>query len=126
VRKMNKEPSKKLTKRSLPGGVKISVKASQAKKGEDIIVLFLSEISSFTDFFIIMHGNSSRQNFALYENIAMELKKKNVTPLSIEGKKNAEWILMDYGSFIIHIFSEKAREYYSLEKLWGDAPKITY
>lgn len=123
---MNKEPSKKLTKRSLPGGVKISVKASQAKKGEDIIVLFLSEISSFTDFFIIMHGNSSRQNFALYENIAMELKKKNVMPLSIEGKKNAEWILMDYGSFIIHIFSEKAREYYSLEKLWGDAPKITY
>jgi len=126
VRKMNKEPSKKLTKRSLPGGVKISVKASQAKKGEDIIVLFLSEISSFTDFFIIMHGNSSRQNFAIYENIAMELKKKNVTPLSIEGKKNSEWILMDYGSFIIHIFSEKAREYYSLEKLWGDAPKITY
>ena len=123
---MNKEPSKKLTKRSLPGGVKISVKASQAKKGEDIIVLFLSEISSFTDFFIIMHGNSSRQNFAIYENIAMELKKKNVMPLSIEGKKNAEWILMDYGSFIIHIFSEKAREYYSLEKLWGDAPKITY
>jgi len=126
VRKMNKEPSKKLTKRSLPGGVKISVKASQAKKGEDVIVLFLSEISSFTDFFIIMHGNSSRQNFAIYENIAMELKKKNVMPLSIEGKKNAEWILMDYGSFIIHIFSEKAREYYSLEKLWGDAPKITY
>ena len=105
MRKMNKEPSKKLTKRSLPGGVKISVKASQAKKGEDIIVLFLSEISSFTDFFIIMHGNSSRQNFAIYENIAMELKKKNVTPLSIEGKKNSEWILMDYGSFIIHIFS---------------------
>ena len=126
MRKMNKEPSKKPTKRSLPGGVKISVKASQAKKGEDIIVLFLSEISSFTDFFIIMHGNSSRQNFAIYENIAMELKKKNVTPLSIEGKKNSEWILMDYGSFIIHIFSEKAREYYSLEKLWGDAPKITY
>jgi len=126
VRKMNKEPSKKLTKRSLPGGVKISVKASQAKKGEDVIVLFLSEISSFTDFFIIMHGNSSRQNFAIYENIAVELKKKNVMPLSIEGKKNAEWILMDYGSFIIHIFSEKAREYYSLEKLWGDAPKITY
>ncbi len=126
MRKMNKEPSKKLSKRSLPGGVKISVKASQAKKGEDIIVLFLSEISSFTDFFIIMHGNSSRQNFALYENIALELKKKNVMPLSIEGKKNAEWILMDYGSFIIHIFSEKAREYYSLEKLWGDAPKITY
>lgn len=123
---MNKEPSKKLTKRSLPGGVKISVKASQAKKGEDVIVLFLREISSFTDFFIIMHGNSSRQNFAIYENIAMELKKKNVTPLSIEGKKNSEWILMDYGSFIIHIFSEKAREYYSLEKLWGDAPKITY
>ncbi len=115
-----------MTKQSLPQSVKIAVKSSQAKKGEDIVVLRLSEISSFTDFFIIINGNSGRQNIAIYENIEQELKKLKVKPLSIEGKENAEWILMDYGNFVVHIFSKKAREYYSLEKLWGDAPKISY
>lgn len=122
---MIKKNLTQLTKRNLPKGVKISVKASQAKKGEDIVVLKLSEISSFTDFFVIMHGNSSRQNLALLDGIGQDLKKANITPLSVEGKVNAEWILMDYGSFIVHVFSKKAREYYSLEKLWGDAPKLT-
>ncbi|MEA2005114.1 MAG: ribosome silencing factor [Acidobacteriota bacterium] len=121
-----KEITKKMTKQSLPQSVRIAVKSSQAKKGEDIVVLRLSEISSFTDFFIIINGNSGRQNIAIYENIEQELKKLKIKPLSIEGKENAEWILMDYGNFVVHIFSKKAREYYSLEKLWGDAPKISY
>jgi ribosome-associated protein len=73
-----------------------------------------------------MHGNSARQNLALQESIEKELKKEKTLPLSIEGKEHGEWILMDYGSFIIHVFSEKAREYYSLEKLWGDAHKLSY
>lgn len=111
--------------RLLPPGVKISVKASQEKKGEDLLVIDLRGIASFTDFFIIMHGNSTRQNIALYENIKEELKKKNIESLSIEGREHGEWILMDYGSFIVHVFSERAREYYSLEKLWGDAPRIS-
>jgi len=117
---------KKLIKRNLPRAVKISVKASQVKKGEDLVVLDLREISSFTDFFIIMHGNSRRQNLAINESIELELKKENILPLNIEGRENAEWILMDYGSFIVHVFSERAREYYSLEKLWGDAHKLEY
>ncbi len=123
---MNNKTSNVLSKQKLPQGVKISVKASRATKAEEIFILDLSRISSFTDFFVIMNGNSSRQNIALYENIEHELKKKKIRPLSIEGRKNAEWILMDYGDFIIHIFSKKAREYYSLEKLWGDAPKTSY
>jgi ribosome-associated protein len=122
---MIREKTKKLTKRSLPREVKISLEASQAKKGENLIVLDLRGISSFTDFFVIMHGNSPRQNIALYENIEQELKKENIKPLSVEGKKHAEWVLMDYGNFIVHVFSKKAREYYSLEKLWGDASKLS-
>jgi ribosome-associated protein len=122
---MIREKTKKLTKRSLPREVKISLEASQAKKGENLIVLDLRGISSFTDFFVIMHGNSPRQNIALYESIEQELKKENIKPLSVEGKKHAEWVLMDYGNFIVHVFSKKAREYYSLEKLWGDASKLT-
>jgi len=123
---MNKEPLQKPSKRNLPQEVKISVKASLAKKGEGLVVLDLRGISSFTDFFIITHGNSPRQNIALYENVEQELKKANIRPLSIEGKENAEWILMDYGNFIVHVFSKRAREYYSLEKLWGDAFKLYY
>jgi len=123
---MNKEPLQKPSKRNLPQEVKISVKASLAKKGEGLVVLDLRGISSFTDFFIITHGNSPRQNIALYENVEQELKKTNIRPLSIEGKENAEWILMDYGNFIVHVFSKRAREYYSLEKLWGDAFKLYY
>ncbi len=117
---------KEISKRSLPREVKISIKASKAKKGENLVVLDLRGISSFTDYFVIMHGNSARQNLALNENIEKELKKEKIMPLSVEGRKLAEWILMDYGSFIIHVFSEKAREYYSLEKLWGDAHKFSY
>jgi ribosome-associated protein len=117
---------KRMTKRTLPSDVKTSIKASLEKKGEELVVLDLRGIASFTDFFIIMHGNSSRQNKAIYENIEMELKKENIKPLSIEGKERADWILMDFGDFIVHVFSREAREYYSLEKLWGDAPKHSY
>jgi len=123
---MNNNTPKSITKRNLPLDVKLSVKASQAKKGEELAVLDLRGIASFTDFFIIMHGNSTRQNTAIYENIELELKKKDIYPLSIEGKEHGEWILMDYGSFIVHVFSKRARDYYALEKLWGDAPKLSY
>jgi ribosome-associated protein len=123
---MNEANSKKFNKRNLPPGVKKAVRASQDKKGENITVLDLSGISSFTDIFIIMHGNSSRQNLAIYESIEQELKAAKIKPLSKEGVKNAEWILMDYGDFIVHIFSKEAREYYMLEKLWTDAQKLTY
>lgn len=117
---------KKISKRSLPREVRISVKAGQAKKGEELVILDLRGLCSFTDFFIIMHGNSPRQNLALYESVEQELKRENIVRLSVEGLENAEWILMDYGSFIVHIFSKRAREYYSLEKLWGDALKFSY
>ena len=117
---------KKLDKRSLAKHVKMSIMASREKKAEHIVVLDLRDISSFTDYFVIMQGNSKRQNMAIYESIELELKKENFRPLSIEGRKNAEWILMDYGDFNIHIFSKEAREFYYLEKLWGDAPRSDY
>ncbi len=124
---MTEEKAKKrITQRNLPSDVKTSIKASLEKKGEELVVLDLRGIASFTDFFVIMHGNSSRQNKAIYENIEMELRKENIRPLSVEGKERADWILMDFGGFIVHVFSREAREYYSLEKLWGDAPKHSY
>ena len=123
---MNKTIEKKFTKRNLPKDVRVCIKVSQEKKGEGIIILYLAEISSFTDYFIIMQTNSIRQSHAIYESIEKEMKKASLFPLSVEGKKDSEWILMDYGSFVVHILSERARDYYSLEKLWADAPRLTY
>jgi ribosome-associated protein len=122
---MTKKNPPSLTRRSLPAEVRLSVKAGQDKKAEDIVVLDLRDVSSFTDFFVIMAGNSGRQNTAIYESIEQELKKSRVRPIGVEGREQAEWILIDYGSFVIHVFSKQARGYYSLEKLWGDAPRLS-
>jgi len=123
---MTKQSPPKFSKKSLPPEVRLSVKTSQDKKAEDILVLDLRGVSTFTDFFIIMTGHSSRQNTAIYESIELELKKGQLMPIGVEGRELAEWILIDYGSFVVHIFSKQARGYYSLEKLWGDAPRLSY
>jgi len=121
---MDRTKAGRITQRNLPSDVKAAVKAGQAKQGEEICVMDLRDTATFTEFFIIMHGRSSRQNVALYENIERELKTKRLKPLGVEGAGHGEWILMDYGWFIVHIFSPPARDYYSLEKLWGDAPRL--
>jgi len=123
---MNSKTEKTPKTREIPESVKVSVETSRMKKAEDIVVLDLTGISSFTDFFIIMNGNSSRQNVAICEGIEEDLKDLSIRPLSVEGREHAEWILMDYGEFIVHIFSPRAREYYSLEKLWGDGIKLSF
>lgn len=123
---MNDLNTQKNTEQSLPSSVKVCVEACQAKQAEGILVIDLRGICSFTDYFVIMHGNSNKQNLAIFENVEVELKKMGVRPLSVEGRVNAEWILMDYGDFIVHIFSERSRSYYSLEKLWGDGAKLAF
>ena len=123
---MGQEKKKTFTKRTLPREIKLAIEVCLAKKAEDPCILNLSELSSFTDFFLVMHGNSSRQNAAIAEGIESELKKAGTRPLSVEGRQTEEWILLDYGSFVVHVFSPKARERYSLEKLWGDAPRLDY
>jgi len=114
-----------LSEESLPEAVKISIQAVQEKKAENIVILELKEISSFTDYFVIVQGNSSRQNTAICEGVERALKGKKIRPVSIEGRKSADWILMDYGYFIVHVFSADARDYYALEKLWGDGPRLS-
>jgi ribosome-associated protein len=123
---MGQEKKRTFTKRSLPREIRLAVEASLAKKAEDLCILSLSDLSSFTDFFLVMHGNSSRQNAAIADGVESELKKAGTRPLSVEGRETEEWILLDYGFFVVHVFSPKAREYYSLEKLWGDAPRLDY
>ena len=81
-------------------------------------ILDLRDVTSFTDFFVICSVSNPRQGHAVADEIEKQLKQTGELPTSIEGYDPAEWILMDYGDFIVHIFSENARAYYDLERLW--------
>jgi len=104
--------------------IKSAVSAALEKKAENIVILNVKKIVDYTDYFLILSGNSTRQNQAIYDSIMESLKKIKKKPLHVEGVERGEWILLDYGSFIIHIFSPRAREYYVLESLWGDAKRM--
>ena len=84
----------------------------------------LREITSFTDFFIICSGSNSRQIQAIIDAVGLELKQAGARLLHLEGFDNAEWILADYGDFVVHVFSERARVYYDLERLWRQAKTL--
>lgn len=99
----------------------IAVRAAEDKQAKNIRVLDLREITSFADHFVICSGTNARQIQTISDEIESRLKKESERANSIEGYENAEWVLMDYGDYVIHIFSEKSRVYYDLERLWRDA-----
>lgn len=101
-----------------------AAEAADSKQAKEIKVLDLREISSFADFFLIASGSNARQIQAIADEIETQLKELGEYPHSVEGYQNAEWVLMDYGDYLIHIFTEKARQYYDLERLWRDAKTI--
>src|SRR5215510_6995987 len=88
------------------------------KKAQDVVVLDLTEVCSFTDHFMICTGTSSRHNQTIAEGIDERLRKLGSRPLHIEGHTEGDWILMDYIDFVVHIFTARAREFYDLERLW--------
>ena len=100
------------------------IQAVLGKKAIDLVVLDLRKLSSIADVFIICSGRSNRQVSAIAEHIQVDLKKHGITPLSVEGKKEGHWVLLDYGHVIIHIFYEPIRSFYDLEGLWIDAERI--
>jgi ribosome-associated protein len=100
------------------------IQAVLGKKAIDLVVLDLRKLSSIADVFIICSGRSNRQVSAIAEHIQVDLKKHGITPLSVEGKKEGHWVLLDYGHVIIHIFYEPIRGFYDLEGLWIDAERI--
>jgi ribosome-associated protein len=102
----------------------VAVGAALAKKAEDISVLDLEGVASFTSVFVICHGLNPRQNQAISDEVEEQLKRRGMRPSGLEGYKQVEWILMDYGDFIVHIFSKRARDYYELERLWKTARRL--
>lgn len=95
-----------------------AIEAALDKKAQGPVVIELAGICSFTDYFFICTGTSSRHNQAIADSITEKLKKEGVRPLHIEGHAEGDWILMDYVDFVVHIFSSRAREFYDLERLW--------
>jgi ribosome-associated protein len=95
--------------------------AMSEKKASDIIIINIGSVATFTDFFIICSGSSTRQVQAISDEVIEKLREQKARPMHIEGQKNAEWVLVDYGDIVIHVFTESARRFYDLERLWRDA-----
>ena len=118
------EPEEETTTEAEPAWVEV-VKAIQDKKGMNTRVLDLRDVTSFTDYFIITQGTNFRQNMAIVDGVEGHLKKEvGDRPSSIEGYTGGDWILMDYGDYIVHVFSAEKRAYYDLERLYRNAKTI--
>ena len=110
---------------TLPEGVRLAVAAAQNKKAAAISVLDLSGVGAFTSYFVICTGFSTPQVQAICTEVEEQLHKElGRSPEHREGRGSSEWALLDFGSFIVHVFSEQARHFYDLERLWRSAPKL--
>ena len=114
-----------MKKNDLKKQVSEAISACQEKKAEELTVLELDQASgAFTDYFVMCSGTNPRQVQAISDEVELRLKRAGHYPNNIEGYKQAEWVLIDYVDFVVHIFSEQARKYYDLERLWKSAKKI--
>ena len=106
--------------------VAMAVKAVESKKGEELTILEMDRNSgAFTDYFIVCTGTNPRQIQAISDEIQRQLAQDGSRPNSIEGYNQAEWVLLDYVDFVVHIFSERSRKFYDLERLWKSATRLT-
>jgi len=95
-----------------------AVEAALDKKALDLVVLEVGEVCSFTDFFLICTGTSTRHNQTIADEVEERLRRQGIRTVHIEGREEGEWILMDYFDFVVHIFTARTREFYDLERLW--------
>ena len=102
-----------------------AVSAALDRKAQDLRVLHLGRVTDFTDYFLICSGTSDRQVQAIADAIQERLRAEKVRPLHVEGYTRAQWVLLDYGDLVVHVFQEEPRRFYALERLWGDAPDVT-
>jgi len=95
------------------------------KKGLRPTILDLRDLSSVADFFVIVSGNSSTQTFAIFDHVQRELAKIGIAPNGVEGDAEGKWLLIDFVTVIMHVFAEDSRDFYSLERLWGQAKTVS-
>jgi len=104
--------------------LRIAVNAADDKKANDLVILDVSQITSFANYFLLCTGDSSRQMQAIADEVEKQLKEAGIRPSHVEGYQNSEWILLDCMDLVVHIFSKNARAFYDLERLWRDALKM--
>jgi ribosome-associated protein len=110
---------------SLPSEIEAVVRAAQAKKAVDAVVLDLRPVADFTDFFVLLSGTNQRQLVAIADAVREALREKEGwRPAHVEGYPRQEWILLDYDRFVIHVFTPATRAFYDLERLWGDGTRV--
>jgi len=105
--------------------VRTAVAAAEDRKAVDLKVLHLGDVSGFTDYFLICSGTNERQVQAIADAVEERLRAERVRPLHVEGYNRAQWVLLDYGDLVVHVFQEQPRSFYALERLWSDAPDVT-
>ena len=105
--------------------VREAVAAAEDRKAVDVKVLRLGEVSDFTDYFLICSGTNERQVQAIADRVEERLREERVRPLHVEGYNRGQWVLLDYGDLVVHVFQDQTRSFYALERLWGDAPDVT-
>ena len=123
-KKVTRTTTPRAPKRKLTAEVSKAVRAVLDKKAVDVVVLDLRNTPAFTDFFVLCSGNNQRQVKAIADAVQDTLREAKVRPAHVEGYDRAEWVLMDFFSFIVHVFTPQTRAFYGLERLWGDAEKI--
>jgi ribosome-associated protein len=109
---------------SLPAAVQLAVKAALDKKAEEAVLLDLRQAAAFTDYFLLLTGGNPKQLVAIADAVQDALKAAGRRPDHVEGYPRQEWILLDYGTFVVHVFSRRTREFYDLERLWGAATRV--
>ncbi len=115
-----------MTDSTIEKRVRVAVAAALDKKAIDLDVLSVGELTSIADYFILCSGTSERQAQAISDGVLTKLQDEmRVKPLLVEGTTPGRWILIDFGDFIFHVFTEDCRRFYGLERLWGDAPNVT-
>ena len=117
-------PDAKARKKRLTAEVTRAVRAALDKKATDVVVLDLRDTPAFTDFFVLCSGQNQRQVRAIADSVEDALRATKIRPAHVEGYDRSEWILMDFFTFIVHVFSPHTRAFYALERLWGDAERI--
>lgn len=102
----------------------VAVQAAEDKKAGDVTVLDIREISIIADYFVICSGRSNTQVQAIVKNIQERLEEEGITALRREGFREGGWVLLDYGDVVVHVFQDAERQFYNLERLWGDAQVV--
>ena len=103
----------------------LSVQSAANKKAENVKILDLKDLSSFTEYFMICSGMSDRQVQAIADSIVIDLRESGFTPISVEGYREGRWIIIDYGDVVMHVFLDALREFYNLEQLWIHAKRVS-